>query len=102
MKLFKRTGSMFKLAATAQAVGQGALRALSPLEKLKAIAGVAGYVLRLFRRKDFLEGTSKEPRRIRPAASTCRTKPRPGDGRQTGRRHSATSNPQPLTGRTAA
>jgi hypothetical protein len=102
MNPFKRTYSMLKLDAAAQAVGQGTLRALSPIERLSAIAGVAGLVLRLFRRQDALEGSPKDPRRNRPASPTGRTKPKPAGGRQSGGRRRATNNPQPLTSRSAA
>ena len=123
MNPFKRTCSSLQLDAAARAVGQGALRALSPSDRRSAIAGVAGFVLRLFRRQDALESPAKSPGRIRPAslkvpasvpegsgqrprrlrsaAATGRTPAPPRGGRRSDRRP-ATSNQQPLTRRSAA
>ena len=112
MNPIKRTCSTLQLDAAARAVGQGTLRALSLSERRSAIAGVAGFVLRLFRRQDALEPTSNRPRtvvepspnrprRIRPAAPTGRTPATPRGGRPSGRRP-ASPNRQPLTRRSAA
>ena len=68
MNPIKRTCSTLQLDAAARAIGQGALRALSPSDRRSAIAGVAGFVLRLFRRQDALESAAKSPGRIRPAS----------------------------------
>ena len=119
----KRTCSTLQLDAAARAIGQGALRALSPSDRRSAIAGVAGFVLRLFRRQDalesaakspgrirpaslkvpasFPEGSGQRPRRLRPAACSGRTPTTPRGGRLS-RRCPATPNQQPLTRRSAA
>ena len=64
MNPIKRTCSTLQLDAAARAVGQGTLRALSPTERRSAIAGVAGFVLRLFRRQDALEPSSNRRRTV--------------------------------------
>lgn len=97
MNPHKRTRSLFKFDATAQAVGQGAFPALSSKGKLSAIAGLAGLVLRLFRHQDHLEGSPKASRRHRPGKRTCRC-PR----RNSGGRSVTAGNPQPSTDRLAA
>jgi hypothetical protein len=74
MNPIKRTCSTLQLDAAARAIGQGALRALSPGDRRSAIAGVAGFVLRLFRRQDALEPSSNRPRTV-PGGSDLRPPP---------------------------
>lgn len=66
----QKTRSTFSIEAVAQAVASGAVKALNPVGKLNAIAGLAGFVLRLFRSK---EQTSPEagqpPARIQQGSS---------------------------------
>ena len=103
MNPFNRTRSLFKIDATAHAVGSGAFQALSPLGKLHAIAGLAGLFLRLFRRKDVLEGSPKDPRREPPGFPAGRRQPRrAGARRNSGCRLVTPGKPQPSTDRLAA
>ena len=104
MNPIKRTCSTLQLDAAARAIGQGALRALSPGDRRSAIAGVAGFVLRLFRRQDALEPSSNRPRIVlepSPEAPTCgRPRSHPGHApRRTSVRpppcHPQTSNAEP-------
>lgn len=55
MKLKNRNRSSLTINAVAQAAAQGAATALLPGRKLTAVAALAGFVLRLFRRS---EGTT--------------------------------------------
>ena len=112
MNPIKRTCSTLQLDAVARAVGQGALRALSPSDRRSAIAGVAGFVLRLFRRQDALEPSSNRPRtvlesspnrprRLRPTAAPGRTPATPRGGRLSDRRPAPPNRPT-LNRRSAA
>ena len=48
----QKTRSTLAIDAVAQAAATGAATALNPLRKLDAIAGLAGFVLRLFRSRE--------------------------------------------------
>lgn len=61
----QKTRSTLSVDAVAQAAAEGAVSALSPTGKIRAIAALAGFVLRLFRSKERLQdGPTKAPRRI--------------------------------------
>jgi hypothetical protein len=85
MSQSKQTRSTFSIHAVAQAAAEGAAIALSPVKKLDAIAALAGFVLRLFRRTGSpcchppaarrkapgnLSGISREGTRCRPRRRT--------------------------------
>lgn len=78
----KKTGSRLTIDAVAQAAAQSANPALSPARRLDAIAGLAGFVLRLFR---FKEQLPDGPGRIRKSSGNYpgRMKRRRPPGRQT-------------------
>ena len=59
------TRSTLSIDAVAQAAAQGGLPAAPALGKITAIAGLAGFVLRLFRRTVRPEGSGKDPARMR-------------------------------------
>lgn len=69
----QKTRSTLVIDAVAQAAATGAAGAPNPLSKLNAIAGLAGFVLRLFRSREQLPpaacppagGARKRPARIR-------------------------------------
>ena len=85
----QKTRSTLMIDAVAQAAATGAATALNPLKKLDAIAGLAGFVLRLFRSKEQLlplagapvsrrsigrgaEASSQDPARIQPGSASRR------------------------------
>lgn len=74
----RKTRSTLTIDAVAQAAATGVASALNPLKKLDAIAGLAGFVLRLFRSKEQLLPmvgnpvplkTRKRPARIKQGSS---------------------------------
>jgi len=65
MKRNTSTRSTLSIDAVAQAAAQGGLAAAPALGKITAIAGLAGFVLRLFRRTVRPEGSGKDAARMR-------------------------------------
>ena len=61
MSQYQKTRSKLTIDAVVQAAATGAATALSPVRKLDAIAGLAGFVLRLFRSREPLPPMARPP-----------------------------------------
>lgn len=88
----QRTRSTLTIDAVAEAAATGVASALNPLKKLDNIAGLAGFVLRLFRsRQQMPTKSSEQPRRIQEG-NKMETKGKNGPGALPARSRPATAN----------
>lgn len=86
----QRTRSKLTIDAVVQAAATGAATALSPVRKLDAIAGLAGFVLRLFRSREPLPAEpAREPGRMQEG-NKRETRGKNGPGVLPARRRPAT------------
>ena len=73
----QKTRSTLSIDAVAQAAAEGAASVLSPTGKIQAISALAGFVLRLFRRKvSEPERRNRATTEIKPVYDRCVAKPR--------------------------